>query len=493
MAEAGYPCGPLPSVVVVGAGITGLACAWHLRGRARVTVLEAAPRAGGKVFTYDAAAGPGFGDVPLEAGPDLFLARVPWAVDLCREVGLGEELVAPATGRAFVWSRGRMTELPDGLVLGVPRRLAPLARSGLVSPRGMVRAALDLVLPARRKPVADPSGAYPSGSDPSVADPSVADVVSGRLGREVLERVVEPLLGGIHAGRADMLSLHAVAPDVAAAAHANRSLILGLRRAATTRSTAPGGPVFLTVRGGLGRLVDRLASGLDDLRFSAAVLGISPGAGSALSVTLAGGDAVATDACVLAVPAFAAAPIVEAASPAASGELRAIRYASVATITLAWDPARVGHPLDGSGFLVPRVDGRLVTACTFLTTKWPELGGRGVVLLRASVGRLDDERALALDDPSLVAGVTTELREALSLAGEPAAASVARWPRALPQHEPGHSARVMRIRAALDHDLPGVAVAGAAYDGLGIAACVRQGREAAEKVLSDLGAAGGRP
>jgi oxygen-dependent protoporphyrinogen oxidase len=231
----------MTDVVVVGGGITGLATAWYLRQAdpdLSVALLEASDRLGGKIETTE------WMGVPLEAGPDTFLARVPAAVDLCHQLGLGEDLVAPATWRAYVWTRGRLRPLPEGHVLGVPGRLGALARSGVVSRPGLARAGLDLVLPRHRF------------SD----DPSVAEVVGARFGREVVDRLVDPLLGGIHAGTTERLSLASVAPAVAEVASRSRSLLLGLRGRV---AQPPSGPLFLSLRGGLGRMVERLVDRLE--------------------------------------------------------------------------------------------------------------------------------------------------------------------------------------------------------------------------------------
>ncbi len=427
---------PRPEVAVVGGGITGLATAWFLRDRAAVTVYEASGRVGGKIETTSLLG------VPVEAGPDTFLARVPWAVDLCKALGLGDELVAPATGKAYVWTRGRLRPLPEGTVLGVPRRLGPLARAGIVSPWGLARAGLDLVLPR------PPAG----GAD----DRSVREVIGKRFGPEVVNRLVEPLLGGIHAGRADRLSLAAVAPQVAEAAGRSRSLLLGLR----SGPAAGNGPVFLGLRGGLQTLVDRLAKEVD-VRLNTPVEPLAD---------------LGADAVVLAVPAYAAARLVPAE---AARELEAIEYASVVTVTLAYAPDALPGPLDGSGFLVPRVDGRLITACTWTSSKWPQPGADGVVLLRASAGRIGDDRALRLDDEALVGRIHGELAEAMGLRAPPTGSLVSRWLRSFPQYDIGHVARVARIEALLP---PNVAVAGAAYRGVGIAACIHDAERAASAV-----------
>ena len=432
-------------VAVVGGGVTGLATAWFLRQTAPdlpVTLYEASDRLGGKIRTASLAG------VPVEDGPDTFLARVPWAVELCRRLDLGDDLVEPATGRAYVWTRGALRPLPTGTVLGVPARIAPLARSGIVSPAGLARAAADLVLP--RTDLGD--------------DPSVAAVVSGRFGREVTERLVEPLIGGIHAGRADRLSLTAVAPRVAGAAKANRSLLLGLRRL----PPSTGGPVFLGLRGGLGRLIDRLAERLDgvDVRLGTAVPSL---------------DDLGARAVVCTVPAPAAARLLP--EPLAA-ELDAIAHASVVTVTLAYPEAALARPLDGSGFLVPRVDGRLMTACTWTSTKWPGSKPEGLVLLRPSAGRIGDERALDLDGATLVDRLHAELVEALGLRERPVEGRVTRWRSAFPQYDVGHQGRVARIEDALP---PGVILAGAPYRGVGVAACIRDAELAAAKAVAAVG------
>ena len=458
-------------VAVVGGGITGLATAWYLRTGAQppdVTLLEASGRLGGKIRTEDLAG------VPVEAGPDTFLARVPRAAELCRELGLDDDLAPPATGKAYVWHGGRLHPLPPGTVLGVPVTARSLAASGVLSPAGAARAALDLVLPRRRLP----------------PDPTVAEVVGGRLGREVLERLVEPLVGGINAGRADRLSLRSTAPRLAEAAMGHRSLVLGLRQRQRTQGAddAERGPVFLGVRGGMERLIERLASSLEgvDVLSGAAVRDLSAVEGGGWRLSCDRGPEVTADAVVLTVPPSAAAALLSAA-PGTAAELGRIRHASVVVATLAYRPEAVPVRMDGSGFLVPRPEGRLLTACTWSTSKWPELQSGGLVLLRASAGRDGDERALGLDDDALVDALHAELREMVGVTEPPATSRVDRWWHAFPQYEPGHEEAVRRIEADLAATLPGVLLAGSAYRGLGIAACVQQAYDAAALVTAHLG------
>lgn len=440
-------------VAVVGGGIAGMAAAWEARRLGHEVVLhEAGSALGGKLRTSL------FCGVPVDEGPDAFLARVPFAVELCRELNLGDELVAPAEGRAYVWTRGRLRALPAGLVLGVPTDLVGLARSGILSWDGLLRAGLDLVLP--RSSFGD--------------DPSVEDVVSRRFGRQASERLVEPLVGGINAGVAARLSMASTAPQLAAAAHRSRSLLLGLRGTAASLD----GPVFYSLRGGMGVLASRLADALADA-------GVDVRLGSAVT-SLPDAERV-----VVALPTGGAASLLSATTPrsepgggqerppagstsSVAAELAAIPHASVALVTLAYR----GSAPSGSGFLVPRVDGRLMTACSFASNKWPHWSpGPGTMVLRVSAGRAGDHRAMAMSDDDLVAALHAELGEVLGLTAPPIEARVTRWVDGFPQYEPGHSARVARIEAALP---PHVRMAGAALYGVGIPACIASGRAAVQ-------------
>jgi len=457
--------------VVVGGGITGLAAAWFIRGgdpRAKVTVVEADSRLGGKLQTEEMAG------VAIDTGPDSLLARVPWAVDLCRSLGLADQLVAPATGRAFVWTRGRLRPLPRPLALGAPPDITALARSGIVSPVGVARAALDFVLPRGTR----------------TEDPSVEQVIRERFGREVLERVVEPLLGGIHAGRAHRMSLASTAPEVAAAAAAGRSLFVSLKQARPRHREEPERPVFQGLAGGMVQLVGRLRDELGDsnIRVGTRAVSVEPenGPEGGLRVGCQPGPDLVADAVVLAVPAFVAAPILADAAPEAAAQVKGIDYASVTMATLGYAPDAVANRLEGSGFLVPRGEGRLMTACTWTTSKWPATRGGGMVLLRASTGRAGDERHCQMGDEELVDQLHRELVEAVGIerGRRPVATLVTRWPRSLPQYDVGHHARVERAGAHAAAALPGVVLAGAAYRGLGIAACVRDAQKAATAVLA---------
>jgi oxygen-dependent protoporphyrinogen oxidase len=428
---------------VVGGGITGLAAAFFLEEAGHyVTLYEADRTLGGKIHTVD------LHGRPLELGPDAFLARVPEAVDLCRAVGLGDDLLAPATGVAHVWQRGRLRRLPEGLVLGIPSDVLAVARSGVLSPAGLLRAALEPLLPGR----------------PLDHDATVAEVVAGRFGPEVLERLVDPLVSGINAGDTRRLSVDATTPQLAALARGHRSLVLGARNVAAARR--PGDPIFLTVPDGLRRLVRALRDRLvhADVRTEAPVTSLTD---------------LAAEAVVLAVPAFAAAELLSERAPAAAEGLGSIEYASVVLTVLAYPAGAVGRSLDGSGFLVPRREGRLMTACSWASAKWPHWAREGEVLLRVSAGRAGDSRALDLDDDTLVERLHAEVAEAMAITAPPLWSQVARWPRSFPQYPVGHLQHVDAIEAALP---PDIQVAGAAYRGVGIPACIASARRAIDRL-----------
>jgi oxygen-dependent protoporphyrinogen oxidase len=480
-------------IAVVGGGIAGLAAAWELSGHsapAHVVVLEGSGGPGGKIQSA------AVGGITVDTGPDAFLARRPEALTLCAELGIADELVAPGTRRAFVWSRGRLRALPDGLALGIPTRLGPVVRSGILSPAGVARAGFDLFggLWGRRAGSLVPGAGAP--------DRAVGDIVAERFGREVVDRLVDPLVGGIHAGSVATMSAAAVYPPLAEAAARGGSLLRALR--SLTPAPAPADsarPVFLAPRGGVRRVVDALVGALGErgveLRTSTPVTaiervtdsgdGTDRGAGF---VVRTGAGALEADAVVVAVPAGDAAAVLAPLDGAVAGLLSEIRYATVTVVTFVLASSSTGRALDGTGFLVPAVEGWLTTGCTWMSTKWPQLAGPDAVVVRASVGRFGDERAVAMADSELVERVLGELAPVLDLRGAPSASLVTRWPGAFPQYPPGHLDRVDAIDAGVGALGP-IAVAGAAYRGVGIPACIASGRRAARLVLGVDGPAPG--
>lgn len=450
-------------VVVVGGGVAGLTAAWELTRRdenVRVTVLEGAPAVGGKLRVSEVAG------VPVDEGAEAMLARRPEGIELVRALDLGDELVEPGTTRAAIWT-DTLRPMPAGHVMGVPADVGALASSGLFATAEIARVSDDLHLPAT----------------PVVDDVSVGRYVGERMGRAIVDRLVEPLLGGVYAGRADVLSLHATLPQLAPHLRDNGSLVAAARavNAGAPRTSAP---VFASLRGGLGRLPGALAARCGaEIRTSATVreLRLVQGGWSLTVGSTRSPEQVIADAVVLALPARPAARLLATESPHAAADLAAIEYASMALVTLAFPASAFPEPPAGSGFLVPASRGRLTKAATFVTTKWPYLARDGVVVVRCSVGRHGDERSLQVDDDTLAASVSAELTEAVGVTGPPIETRVTRWGGALPQYAVGHLDRVSRIEAAVDL-LPGLAVCGAAYHGVGIPACVASARRAVDLV-----------
>lgn len=455
-----------PNVVVVGGGIVGLVAARDLAiGGATVTVVE--PGAlGGKVR------GSSFDGAALDEGADAFLARVPEGIELCAELGLDGELVVPAVRRAHLWSRGALRMLPEAHVMGVPTDLDELAASGIVSPAGLAAAQHDLTDPMRA----------PDG------DVTIGEVVRARLGDEVHERLVDPLVGGINAGDSDQLSLAAVVPQLDAALRSGAGSLIEACRIQRAAAVDPERPVFYAPRGGMHALVAALAADAArrgvDVVVAAADAVTADGAG--WQVALADGRRLPADAVVVAAPAWVASRLVAPHAPRAAEILAGIPYATVAMVSLAVARGDIDRELDGSGFLVPRRERRTVTACSWTTAKWPHLAGDGTVWLRASVGRDGDPSGLELPDDELVAAVLADLEHTMALHGAAVEARVTRWTDSLPQYRVGHLDRVAALEADLATRCPTIVVTGAALRGLGVPACIRQGRAASGRAAAAL-------
>ena len=459
-----------PRVVVVGGGVSGLATTYFLqrRGGSEVDVrlVEASGRLGGKVLTQQVAGH------AVDVGPDALLVRVPAMASLLTELGLTDAVVAPGASSACVWSRGRLRPLPPGTLFGVPQKFLPLLRSGLLSPLGVLRAAADLVLPRRRAQAGD--------------DASVGALLRPRLGAQVFDRLVDPLLGGVYAGRADLLSARSVVPEIDAVLRAHRSIYLGSRGRPGPSTGA--GPAMVTIDGGLVRLVDALAAAIagGSLELGTGVADLSR-RGDGYRLVLADGRALEADAVVLATPAFVTADLLSAAAPMAAAAAAEIPYADVASVTLVYPREALSRDLDATGFLVPPQEGLMLVGCSWLTAKWPHLADPAVVLVRALVGRHGDGRFAALTDEELVERVHSELVLTMGLGAGFKEAKVQRWPRAMPQYTVGHQSRLDRIGGELV-DLPGLFVTGAAYRGVGLASCVGAGERTATDLLGWLSA-----
>ncbi|MBD2758717.1 protoporphyrinogen oxidase [Yimella sp. cx-573] len=460
--------GHVVEVAVIGGGIAGLSTAWELlRAGARVTVLESTDRVGGKLRTESIAGS------MVDVGAESMLGRRPETRALVAELGL--DVVAPAMLGAAVWSRGEMQPMPRGTLMGVPSDAAGLR--GLLSDDEVERA-------AQEQPVEFDGD-----------DISVGDAVEQAFGPAVVDRLVEPLLGGVYAGDARYLSLRACVPQLYDVVREGRSLqeaAAAASRFQATPAAATGDepPVFAGLRGGIGTLpqimVDRLEAGGARVRTGVTVTGLEPDERGWM-LRQGDGEAQRFDGVVVATPGPAAARLLEASAPTAAQLLRSIEYASMAVITYAFPGSVRAQLPEQSGFLVPPLDGRRIKASTFSSLKWPWLGQQrpDLVYARVSMGRFRDAEALQRPDAVLAADGLRELREAVGELPAPVAVNVKRWGGGLPQYATGHVDLVARIRDEVA-SLPRISVAGAAYDGVGIPACIGSGRAAARAVHEQL-------
>ena len=484
-------------VVVVGGGIAGLTAALELaEGGAPVTVVESSGRFGGKIATSRV------DGLIVEGGADSFLSSKPAGLALVERLGIADRLVNSNVDdrRTFVWSRGRLRELPEGLVLGSPARAWSLLRSGLLSPAGAARLVADVTVRRRG----------PDGNGRGAGEETVAEFFTRRLGPEAYGRVVEPLLAGIHAGDATRLSLPATFPRFVDMERDHGGLVRAslagqlaklpkpLRRKANGRPAASGtiGPVpagrtpFVSFRTGMAELVEALETRLRTLGVD-----LRNNAGTSMLRAVDGGYRVVLEdsselpaaAVVLATPAFVAARLVRPVCPPAATLLEEIEHASTATVSLAYRTDDIGTPPTGYGFVVPRAEGRHLLAGTWGSVKWPGRAPGGQVLVRGYVGGVGRESVLEADDDGLVHLVRAELGALAGIRGTPVHTEVHRYPAGMPQYTIGHQTRVARIRDALAA-CPGLTVTGAAYNGVGIPDCISDALTTARSVLGALDA-----
>lgn len=478
---------PRLRIAIVGGGISGLAAAWSLikdrKVDADITIYEADTVIGGKLRLND------MEGLALDAGAESLLAVRPEALTLTKSVGLGRSIVNPATTSAGVVARGEIHPLPSGLISGIPTDLRALAASDILPVPGLLRIPFDHWLP---KTEID-------------GDTSVGDYVTTRLGREVVDRLVEPMLGGVYAGRAEELSLEMTVPALFRLAKRERSLLIAAKEARQTGAAGSGARrssrVFAGISGGVGRLPIALSDRLSKLGVQ-----IERGVNvTALRRTRTGWRLMMrdsqgsrkqeVDAVILACPAPVSARLLRKVNPVAASTLDTVNYASVALVTFLYDPSLVPSTVTGSGFLVPPVEGYAVKAVTYSSRKWSwvarSAGGRGratdgsFFVARASLGRFGEPELLAHDDEELTRIAASNLTQLAGLPARPLAARVNRWNDSLPQYTVGHRGRMARVREELVNS-PGLAVCGAAYDGVGIAACIGSAQFAAGQLSEFL-------
>ncbi|THV24628.1 protoporphyrinogen oxidase [Glycomyces paridis] len=450
-------------VLVIGGGITGLAAAHRLRGRlgpdAEIIVAEQSMRLGGKICTVD------FAGRPVETGAESLLAARPEAIGLARAVGLGDAIVHPAALKPALSLGGRLVDFPAGHMMGIPGDPADVAAIADAKER-----------PDNGLPILEPG-----------QDLSVGALVRARLGDDVLDRLVAPMLSGVYAGDVDRLSVRAVMPQLADALERHSRLTEAVNEIKRPPADGPRPPVFATIDGGLDRLVTATsAAARAEIRLGMTVreLRQTPYGWEVIAGPVPDPIKITADAVVLAVPATPAAQLLRAVEPQAAAALSGVAYASVALAAFAFE--HVDLP-ERSGFLTPASEGKTVKAATFASKKWPHLGRRRQIV-RVSMGRLGEEALLQYDDATLAKTALRELGEHLGhRLPEPVDQRIDRWGGALPQYTPGHLARVAAAREALaDHR--GIAIAGAAVDGVGIAACVASGQHAADDIADLLDA-----
>ncbi len=461
-----------PTAAVVGGGIAGLSAAYELQlAGVEVSVYEASDRWGGKILTSRV------GTEMVDAGPDTFLARASEGVELCTELGLADELVAPiAPVPAYIHRDGKLAQLPSGTILGIPTDLDAVAASGLVSAAGIDRAKQDAVLPQTTY----------------VEDCSLGWYCRQRLGDELTMRLVDPLLGGVNASDIDHLSLEAAFPALAKIAKASPSLLEGLREhrksigptlgSATSTDEAdqaPPAPVFYSLAGGMARLSDRLVERLQaptDHSLTPARLH--------LDTPIRSMEELDAQMAILTCPAPVASRLLATSNGEASRQLATVDYTSLAQVTFVFASDATDPILDASGILFPKVDGLVATAATWLSTKWAHYDSEERVIIRVTSGRSDDTRSFDMTDEQLTNELLSDLSTVIDISQAPKAVRVHRWTNSLPAYTPGHATRMNNARTALaEMTNPSVAIAGAAYDGIGLPACIRSGRQAAQKLL----------
>ncbi|WP_409253358.1 protoporphyrinogen oxidase [Bacillus sp. SCS-153A] len=459
-------------VVIIGGGITGLTSAYYLQKEAEKTgrpldikLIEASHRLGGKIQTVKR---DGF---VIERGPDSFLERKTSAARLAKEVGLNHDLVNNSTGTAYVLVNDELHPMPGGSVMGIPTQMAPFVTTGLFSMQGKARAAADFILPKSNVE----------------GDQSLGGFFRRRLGHEVVENLIEPLLSGIYAGDIDQLSLMSTFPQFYQVEQKHRSLILGMKK--TTPAQRKGSKkkaIFLTLSKGLQSLVDAIEEKLssDSVLKGVRVERIEKEANSGYSLFLNNGEILDADSIIVTTPH----PTIPPMFPQYDffDHLKTIPATSVATVAMAFPNEAIKKDIDGTGFVVSRNSDYTITACTWTHRKWPHSTPEGKVLLRCYVGRAGDETIVDLSDSQIEKIVLQDLNKIMDITMDPEFTIVSRWKDAMPQYTVGHKDRLEKMKANVKKELPGLFFAGSSFEGLGLPDCIDQGEKAVQNVLEYL-------
>jgi oxygen-dependent protoporphyrinogen oxidase len=467
-------------VTIIGGGIAGLATAFYLQKKSRekdiplsYTLIEKDTRFGGKISTA------AVDDFIIEGGPDSFVTNKPWGNQLCRDLGLDQEIIPTndAKRNIFVLNKGKLAPFPGGYRLTVPTEFIPFALSSLISPLGKLRMAMDLIIPARK----------------DEGDESLASFIRRRLGQEALDKIGGPMMAGIYVADPERLSMESTFPQFSELERQHGSLIKAMRQAkkqSAARSKGQGKPpaMFNSLRGGMAELVERLISQLEgDLWSGRQVTRIRPlPDGFELLVSSAKDQQyLVTNAIVLATPAYVAAELLQSIEPELSDRLRDIRYISTATISLGyrWAEVKDQHNFNGFGYLIPKSENRQILACTWSSTKFNHRAPDDKVLVRIFVGGDDKEHLVSLPDDELTALAQAELADTMGITAKPVVSKIFRWPKGNPQYDVGHLDRVSQIEA-LANTVPGLYLTGSAFRGIGIPDCVKGAVTVVDQIIA---------
>ncbi len=459
-------------ILIIGGGIAGLSAAYYAQkyfDNARITLLEAGDRWGGKIVTDRVTAGGR--QFIIEGGPDTFLATKPWAVSLCQELGLDGRLhgTNPRQKNTYILHHDRLFPLPDGLAMMVPTNVRSILETRLVSWIGKARMGLDLLLP-------------PHALN---GDESLGAFVSRRLGREAYETLIEPLMSGIYAGDGNLLSLASTFPYLRDLELKYGSLTRGALAVRRKMPSTPGSrSAFLTPTLGLAEIVEALITKLKgvDLRLNTPVMRVMRN-GSGYKAEIGSGSTIESDYVISAAPSYASAALLGSLDPSLAASLQAIPYTSTATVSLAYRQSDLHKPLDGYGYVIPRREGRRALACTWTSTKFPHRAPADYALIRVFIGRAGQE--IPWNESDLLAIALEELAITLDIQADPLIFRVFMWDKAMPQYNLGHPALLQGIETALERH-PGLALAGNAYRGIGIPDCIHSGELAVQKLLADM-------
>ncbi|MCK5235969.1 MAG: protoporphyrinogen oxidase [Deltaproteobacteria bacterium] len=469
----------MKNVVIVGGGISGLSTAYFLKELARennagplnITIVDKKDAIGGNIITELT---DGF---LIEGGPDCFLSEKPWAMALCKRLGLEDRLLATKSprGKTYVLSNGKLHLLPEGVILMVPTKMFPLLFSSLMTLSGKIRMGLELFVPKKKTP----------------GDETLGEFVRRRLGKEALDKIAGPLVAGVHAGDPDTMSIKSSFPKFVEMEQNYGSLIKGMLARMKLMKAKPrkgGKPVtmFMTVKGGLGEVVKTLLSKIKDVNIlSSTVVSKMENNDDGYELTLDNGNVLKADAVVIATPAYATSEIVKTLDGKLTEKLGTIPYVSTATISIGFKMKDIKHPMDGFGFVVPLSEGRKIMAASWVSRKWAGRAPDDCVLIRCFVGGAFNQDLVELGDEELKQIVLDELREIMGIEATPVICRIFRWRRSMPQYTVGHEERVTEIEE-LTNAHKGLYITGSAFRGIGISDNVREAEETAKKVLGVL-------